>query len=101
MPKFKKSISHFKILLDIPDICTLYGAQDYPENYHKTGFTPGLLKNKLKILGISNIRIIRDDAHSKTWTKLCLGYILAKFSNFLSLFSPSLSTGIHLIGIKS
>ena len=48
-----------------------------------------------------NKRIIRDDAHSKAWTKLCLGYILAKFSNFLSLFSPSLSTSIHLISIKS
>jgi len=99
-PNLKSPYHILRILLDIPDICTLYGAQDYPENYHKTGFTPGLLKKKLKILGISNIRIIKDDAHSKTWTKLCLGYVLAKFSNFLSLFSPSLSTGIHLIGIK-
>jgi len=100
-PNLKSPYCILRILLDTPDIAILYGAQDYPENFHKTGFTPKVLKKKLEKLGISNIRIIRDNVHSKSWKKLCLGYAIAKLSSFISLFSPSFSTDIHLIGVKS
>jgi len=42
------------------DIENIYGEQDYPENFHKSGYSFKILRNILKDLGISDCkRIIR------------------------------------------
>ncbi len=38
----------------------IYGSQDFPENYHKCGFSYGMLKELLEDFGIIKTRRIRD-----------------------------------------
>lgn len=42
------------------DIINIYGGQDYPQNYHKCGFSYTLLKNNLNELGIVKVKRILD-----------------------------------------
>ena len=38
------------------NVINIYGAQDYPENTHKCGFSSGLLKSLLKSVGIRDVK---------------------------------------------
>ncbi len=42
------------------NIKNIYGGQDYDSNYHKCGFSYGILKNFLKACGIVQVRRIID-----------------------------------------
>lgn len=51
----------FSVLGREQDIINIYGEQNYCYNFHKTGFSFSILKKKLNIAGIVNIRRIRDN----------------------------------------
>jgi len=42
------------------NIKNIYGAQDYPENFHQCGFSSNLLKELLSEVGIGKIKRIND-----------------------------------------
>jgi predicted SAM-dependent methyltransferase len=42
------------------DVINIYGAQDYPENYHKSGFSFPILRRLLIEEGLVRVRRIRD-----------------------------------------
>ena len=42
------------------NVRNVYGSQDYPENYHKCGFSYRLLKELLKRLGLVSIKRVID-----------------------------------------
>ena len=42
------------------NIKNIYGGQDYPGNFHLSGFSYGILKNLLKQCGVKNIRRVFD-----------------------------------------
>lgn len=68
----------FFINPSIENIKNIYGGQDYEGNYHKTGFSYGLLKNMLKHCGVIEIR------------RIITGY----------KGIPFLPDGLHIIGYK-
>jgi predicted SAM-dependent methyltransferase len=55
------------------DLWVLYGEQDYPKNFHATGFTPNMLKSLVTSMGIyDNIEVkegdvTREEAHPDAW----------------------------------
>jgi hypothetical protein len=68
----------FFINPNFKNIEDIYGGQDYEGNYHKAGFSYGLLKKILKSCGIINIR------------RIIKGY----------KGIPFLPDGLHIIGRK-
>jgi predicted SAM-dependent methyltransferase len=42
------------------DIKNIYGEQNYPQNFHKCGFSFELLRELLNELGVDNVKRIRD-----------------------------------------
>jgi len=42
------------------NVQNIYGAQDYSENYHKSGFSYDLLRHLLQKLGITKVRRVHD-----------------------------------------
>lgn len=51
----------FSILGREQDIINIYGEQNYPYNFHKTGFSYKILKQMLSNIGIVHIRRQRDN----------------------------------------
>ena len=49
------------------DLWVLYGEQDYPKNFHATGFTPNMLKSLITSTGLyDNIEVKEGDVGSAT-----------------------------------
>jgi predicted SAM-dependent methyltransferase len=44
----------------VQNIKNIYGEQNYPENFHRSGFSFGILKRVLKQCGVQDIRRIAD-----------------------------------------
>jgi predicted SAM-dependent methyltransferase len=51
----------FFIQPTIQNIKNIYGEQDYPENFHRSGFSFGILKTMLEKCGVHTIRRIADE----------------------------------------
>ena len=62
-------IRAFLFLINPADdnIKNIYGGQEYPENFHKSGFSYGLLKKILKKCGFTQIRRIFDGYKGIPW----------------------------------
>jgi predicted SAM-dependent methyltransferase len=54
------------------NIENIYGAQDYPGNYHKSGFSFKLLKSVLESCGIYNVKRVIDGYKGVPFIPNCL-----------------------------